>query len=740
MRRLRRAVQAQWSAEVARRELDQPHPLHLQWRPAPPECRSATAAGWPLTGEFPDDPSDCRPPATALAEAFAAHPARRLVILAEPGAGKTTLAVLFVLAALAASAPDSPVPVLVPVAGWNPEEPIDEWLADRLFTDYPDAFRRRKDVRRALVQHRVMPVLDGLDEMPESRRHQALQQIDATVGIGPRLVLTCRSAEFREAVDRAGVLSRAAVITIDPVRPTDIVRYLTQREAVGSRRWEPVIAALRAEPDGPLAAALSTPLMVSLCRQVFRGSATTPELLTTLPSRATIEHHLLRRFLPSIYPDAAELARAERTLTFLARHLSHRLNTTTLAWWQIPRAVPSWVLASLCGFLGGLRPFCICVGALISERIHAMAAEAGLKIADLPGNWLPIVVVVAANTRRAQASVPPRGLPRTLATLLVRALRDTGTVMLIAGVSRLIALHMVPGPLTGSSAGPGLSPARQLLTGILHPRTVAYTIAAALVMSLASGAMTMGRAGRPRPFAAQRGPLLPALMHGLAVGLLAGLVCYCFAIAWSGGWERHHIAAVVTFTGALTIGMGTPIGLTRWLQTPADGHEPASPGSVLRADRRATLATASIISAAVVAAAIYVGLTAKFLLEFSIDVRELLVAAAWLPLAILPVAAWASGSSWLTFVVARTLLALTGRHPWRLMRFLEDAHRRGVLRQTGATYQFRHARLQDELALRPPGAPRKRPIRALGSSFEHVRSLAIFLLGIAAFHFGFLDF
>jgi hypothetical protein len=34
------------------------------------------------------------------------------------------------------------------------------------------------------------------------------------------------------------------------------------------------------------------------------------------------------------------------------------------------------------------------------------------------------------------------------------------------------------------------------------------------------------------------------------------------------------------------------------------------------------------------------------------------------------------------------------------MRFLADAHRRAVLRQVGAVYQFRHARLQDNLARR----------------------------------------
>jgi hypothetical protein len=50
-------------------------------------------------------------------------------------------------------------------------------------------------------------------------------------------------------------------------------------------------------------------------------------------------------------------------------------------------------------------------------------------------------------------------------------------------------------------------------------------------------------------------------------------------------------------------------------------------------------------------------------------------------------------------------LALTGRLPLRLITFLEDAHRRGVLRQSGAVYQFRHARLAERLSSRSSTRP-----------------------------------
>ena len=58
-------------------------------------------------------------------------------------------------------------------------------------------------------------------------------------------------------------------------------------------------------------------------------------------------------------------------------------------------------------------------------------------------------------------------------------------------------------------------------------------------------------------------------------------------------------------------------------------------------------------------------------------------------------------TAWPSYAIARIWLALRHRLPWPLMGFLADAHRRGVLRQAGAVYQFRHIELQHRLATRP---------------------------------------
>jgi len=62
--------------------------------------------------------------------------------------------------------------------------------------------------------------------------------------------------------------------------------------------------------------------------------------------------------------------------------------------------------------------------------------------------------------------------------------------------------------------------------------------------------------------------------------------------------------------------------------------------------------------------------------------------------------------AWVPFALARCWLAIRRRLPWRLMAFLADAHeQRGVLRQAGGIYQFRHLELQRRLAQRHERLP-----------------------------------
>jgi hypothetical protein len=62
-----------------------------------------------------------------------------------------------------------------------------------------------------------------------------------------------------------------------------------------------------------------------------------------------------------------------------------------------------------------------------------------------------------------------------------------------------------------------------------------------------------------------------------------------------------------------------------------------------------------------------------------------------------------SANAWFRFCVSRAWLAFRGVLPWRLMTFLEEGVSVGLLRRSGTSYQFRHARFADWLAAQPGG-------------------------------------
>ena len=136
--------------------------------------------------------------------------------------------------------------------------------------------------------------------------------------------------------------------------------------------------------------------------------------------------------------------------------------------------------------------------------------------------------------------------------------------------------------------------------------------------------------------------------------------------------------------------IGLPIGIGRWLRAPVGFDDPVSPRSVLRGDLFTLLAVAG-------SCALSAGV-GTHLLDTDTHLRDFGgPSGIWAGLVVLVIVFLGSGAPWLLFTVTRLWLALWGRLPLRLGHLLEDAHRRGVLRQVGAVYQFRHARLQQFL-------------------------------------------
>ncbi|MEW2393908.1 hypothetical protein AB0933_36700, partial [Streptomyces venezuelae] len=142
--------------------------------------------------------------------------------------------------------------------------------------------------------------------------------------------------------------------------------------------------------------------------------------------------------------------------------------------------------------------------------------------------------------------------------------------------------------------------------------------------------------------------------------------------------------------GVLIALIGGPAsGLYRALSTPSDLIRAANPQVTLRTDRMASLSRSGVV--AVMTGGVCVVLAWAFASRGGLDH---VAAQMWVPMGTAALAL----TAWGQLAVARAWLALTGRLPWRIMTFLDEAHRRGVLRQSGAHYEFRHLRMQQRLA------------------------------------------
>jgi hypothetical protein len=190
------------------------------------------------------------------------------------------------------------------------------------------------------------------------------------------------------------------------------------------------------------------------------------------------------------------------------------------------------------------------------------------------------------------------------------------------------------------------------------------------------------------------------LVNVLIVGLVIPIRASLIAVLQVGLVDGISYAVVIGF------GVGIVGGLLAGFEAPLDTARAVSPADLLTANRKAVLVQMLVW---VPVLGLVIGFVPMLLIPLLEPLLGPLVwparaAVTWAVVGgvggggayLVSLTAW---GQWLLF--SRIVQPLRGRLPWAVFAFLDDAYRRGVLRQAGAVYQFRHARLQDRLT-RPP--------------------------------------
>ncbi|MEL5956619.1 NACHT domain-containing protein [Streptomyces sp. CLV115] len=668
-------VKEQWADEERRRSVHDPFPMSVRFRNATgPFDNWSNICQAPPRSQTPSAPLTLAGPLDRIVEVYRKIPSRRLVVLGEAGQGKTILALRFVLDWLDTSVPGDPVPVIFSLGSWDPTTSLHGWMCDRLVRDYPDlnvpAPSGGNLADALLGEHQILPVLDGFDEIAEALQPAAIRAINAT---DTGLLLTSRPKEYAKAAQTAHtVLRGAAGIMLDPLDLVGLTAYLRRASppAPGgdekSTAWEPVLVELgrgqRSEGAGNVAEALSTPLMVALARTVYHNAHTQQpddkpqpkDLLNTrrFPTSAAVENYLLSAFIPAAYDPPPTGSRSAGAGTGKRPRPPRRR-------WDVERS-QDW-LSYLARHLNQLGQR--------NERDKKI-------VRDLA--WWELGTTLHRSSR---------------------ALVVGGLASVAFGVTT--AIGNIPVDLVATSYGLEFALTRGIVVGVLHG------LAAGLVFGLIYWFMS-GREGlKPLQVRARlsRGAWKrhKEARLGAVVGVVTGAVAAVILLALDRIVVRElglddgqggGRGAALVFISELAFGGGLVFGLTALLEAPLQSGSATRPTDLLNSNRRRVVFRLMLW-------ALVIGPTVG-LVEgvWHGALRGIEVGAVFgLEAAFGAGLAYGCGlTAWGQWVaLARIWLPLTGRLPWRLMAFLDDAHQREVLRQAGAVYQFRHASVQDHL-------------------------------------------
>lgn len=527
-----RRVRSVWLQGVLEESLHGGDIIDLGFAYRPSALANSEQPSWQQSEEY----DYLLPVGTSIRDVFEAA-GGELLILGEPGAGKTTMLLELVTTLLAKAEADEsyPMPAVFNLAGFSNEQPLAAWLVDQLANNY--------EVPRKLGELWVneagfVPLLDGLDEVDPDLRATCATAINdfRRSHPGVSLLVTTRSRDYRELALR---LNLDKAIVLQPLSSDQIDQYLAQR---GGR-----LANLRTalQNDATLRELAQTPLMLSMMTLAYQQ---TPDgLRTSVPQGESGRKLLFDTYAERMarYRSGEQYYEPDSTIHWLS-WLARRMTAANKPTFFLEDMQPTWLSpAEQSAFSSRMK--------LTTFGLLALPAAVASVTALFAFGWVGALLALLFGLALA-------GLPLLTGRFLTRARLRFDRIETVEALTWSLPWAGL-GLLLGALAGLGLALPPSLLDGGSGlPWLVLLPIAAGLSQMIENGLLRSEM--RLRTFPGQG--VDSSARNGLLVGgLMAGSVAVVSLVAAA-------VYAAVTsnaITGALPwiIWATGYLGLGSWL-------------------------------------------------------------------------------------------------------------------------------------------------------------------------------
>jgi len=299
------------------------------------ERKNAVNRPWGLLWSDLENPEQELPPGTRIIDKFDELGAgRTLLILGEPGSGKTTTLLELARDLINRTEADltQPIPVVFNLSSWEGKrQAIADWLVLELHTKYQVS----QQIGKAWIQEqRLLLLLDGLDEVSREIREDCVDALNKFCQeYGQTEIVVCSRIRDYEAL--SSQLKFQAAIYLQPLSLEQIQEYLKN---AGSG-----LAAVRKalESDVKLQEFSRSPLILSIISLAYQGIS-----IEELPIRSNVElrEHLFNAYIERMFkrrsvniPYSQE--KVKKWLTWLAKQMVRESETVFL----IERMQPYWL-------------------------------------------------------------------------------------------------------------------------------------------------------------------------------------------------------------------------------------------------------------------------------------------------------------------------------------------------------------------------------------------------------------